>query len=112
MRDLENLRRLQIKNDQLSVFRQDKRAIKIVSLIHVCLFVLVVQEMVIFEFLLPNSQVFEMEGNMGTEVITLLVCNVLLWIFPVLRIFSINRKINLLELECHKLVEKTKHMSN
>ena len=114
MRDLANLRRLQIKNDQLSDFRQKKKkkAIKIVSLIHVCLFVLVVQEMVIFEFLLPNSQVFEMEGNMGTEVITLLVCNALLWIFPVLRIFSINRKINLLELECHILVEKTRHLSN
>ncbi|MDG1278190.1 MAG: hypothetical protein P8O16_12985 [Algoriphagus sp.] len=112
MKDLANLRRLQIKNDQLSDFRQEKKAIKIVSLIYLGLFVLVLGAMVILEFPISNSQVFGMEGNMGTEVLTLLVCNVLLWIFPVLRIFSINRKINLLELECHILVEKTKHMSN
>ena len=112
MKDLANLRRLQIKNDQLSDFRQEKKSIKIVSLIYLGLFVLVLGAMVILEFPISNSQVFGMEGNMGTEVLTLLVCNVLLWIFPVLRIFSINRKINLLELECHILVEKTKHMSN
>jgi hypothetical protein len=112
MRDLANLRRLQIKKSQLSDFRQEKKAIKSFSLIYLGLFGLVLQEMVIFEFPLPNSQVIEMEGNMGTEVVTLLVCNVLLWIFPMLRIFSMNRKINLLALECHKLVEETKHMSN
>jgi len=112
MKDLANLRRLQIKNDQLCVFREEKKAIKIISLIYLGLFVLVLGAMVILEFPLPNSQVFEMEGNMGTEVLTLLMCNVLLWIFPVLRIFSMNRKINLIALDCHKLVEATKHLSN
>lgn len=112
MKDLANLRRLQIKKSQLSDFRQEKKVIKIISLIYVCLFVLVLGAMVIIEFPISNSQVFEMEGNRGTEVMTLLVCNVLLWIFPVRRIFAMNRKINLMQQDCQKLEEGLRHLNN
>lgn len=112
MKELANLRRLQIKNDQLNVFLKKKKAIKSISLSYLGLFLLVLGTMVILEFPLLNSQVSEMGANMKTEVMTLIVCNVLLWIFPILRLFSMKKKMNLIELECHILVEETRHLSN
>lgn len=111
MKELANLRRLQIKNDQLNVFLKKKKAIKSISLSYLGLFLLVLGTMVILEFPLLNSQVSEMGANMKTEVMTLIACNVLLWIFPILRLFSM-KKMNLIELECHILVEETRHLSN
>lgn len=112
MKDLANLWRLQIKNDQLNVFLKKKKAIKSISLIYLGLFLLVLGAMVILEFPLLNSPLFEMGANMRTEVMTLIVCNVLLWIFPILRLFSMKKKMNIIEVQCHILVEKTRHLSN
>jgi hypothetical protein len=48
----------------------------------------------------------------ATQVMKLIACNVLLWIFPILSIFSLKRKINLIQQDCQKLVEELRHLNN
>jgi hypothetical protein len=48
----------------------------------------------------------------ATQVMKLIGCNVLLWIFPILSIFSLKRKINLIQQDCQKLVEELRHLNN
>ena len=108
MKDLANLRRLQVKNDQLSILLEKRKVMKSKSFIYLGLFVPVL--MLVLEFPYSDSQVSE--AMIATQVMKLISCNVLLWIFPILRIFSMNRKINLIQQDCQKLVKETRHISN
>ena len=108
MKDLANLRRLQVKNDQLSILLEKRKVMKSKSLIYLGLIVPVL--MFVLEFPSSDSQVSE--AMIATQVMKLIACNVLLWIFPILSIFSLKRKINLIQQDCQKLVEELRHLNN
>jgi hypothetical protein len=108
MKDLANLRRLQIKNDQLSVLLEKRKVMRSKSLIYLGLIVPVL--MFVLEFASSDSQVTE--AMIATQVMKLIACDVLLWIFPILSIFSMKRKINLMQQDRQKLVEELRHLNN
>lgn len=107
-KDLANLRRLRVKKSQLSDFREEKKALKSKSLSYLSLFVPVL--MIVFKFSSSDSQVSEV--RIATQVMKLIACYVVLWIFPVYSIFSMKRKINLMQQDCQKLEEGLRHLNN